>query len=604
MKKILAIALSFAMLLSLLSVAVVAEAPAATAVAPAAKAQSQPVMRYGRSVLAQQPNAAHVLCVYDRIVESLSTNLVPTPINTTYNGARMSFDDAFEIYQFVLADYPEFFFVGLTLSGSGDTIIPEYWSTGAERQADQAVLMARVAELTAGLEGKSDYIKSLTIHDRLVQAVTYDMVGHHQTAYGALVDGYAVCAGYARAYQLLMNHVGIPVWYISGNADNGLQYGGHAWSLVQLDGNWYYTDVTWDDTDYDGWMYYEHLNVTYDYIRTDHFEDEMYAGLLPVANSIDCGYGVCNSIMMERFDLERVRAILRENPNARFYVTGDAEAFRAELRNRLNELTGEYNWTSYSTGGSGSLVTIRLEVQHTCTYQKVTVPATCTNPSYTVKRCTHPYCAKEKNRTEGTGNPVSGAHVYFDDQDMLCDECAQRRAPHTHTYDNACDPTCNDCGEQREVPGHVYRSEFDTACDACGALRSAPVGTLFVGNSVSEDVAGLAFAYKADVAGIALQNKYRADYSNATLGGYKLLEMGAILSNGFDEITIPAVYLLDVDSRAETATFAVRATYIPSAFWDAVITATPYYTVEIDGVVTTVYGDVQSASYNGVLAQK
>lgn len=643
MKKILSILLSVTMLLSLLTVGAVMEAPA---VAAAPQAQSQPLLRYGRSVLASQPNAAHRLWVYDRIVESLSTDLESTTISTTYNGKRMSFDESFDILSLVLADYPEFFFVGQTVYGNDNYIRPVYWVSGSERQAAEAALMAQVEALTAGLEGKSDYIKSLTIHDRLIETVTYAMVGQHQTAYGALVGGKAVCAGYARAYQLLMNHVGIPTWYISGTANNGYASGDHAWSLAQLDGNWYYTDVTWDDTDYDGWLYYEYFNVTYDYIRTNHFEDAVYADLLPAANSIDCAYGVCSSLMMERFDLEKVREVLRKNPNARFYVIGDAEAFLEEVRNHLDELTGEYNWSSFSSGISGSLVTIELKVYHTCTFQKITVAATCSNPAYTVERCSHPFCAEEKNRAQIAGSTADGAHVYSHSDDLLCDVCAQRRTTCTHAYDNACDSICNSCGEERSVPGHVYdhacdatcnicgairsvaghaydnacdvecnvchairtvpghvyRSEFDTDCDACGALRQAPADLLFQGNSVSEDVTGLAFVYKANVAGATIQGKYKADYSAATLNGYQLLGMGAVLSNGWEEITIPAQYLLEVNSHAETVTFAVRITDIPAAHWEDAIQSTPYYTVEINGEVVTFYGETQSASYISALA--
>ena len=36
------------------------------------------------------------------------------------------------------------------------------------------------------------------------------------SAFGAIVNGKAICAGYARAYQLLLNRVGVSCVYISG----------------------------------------------------------------------------------------------------------------------------------------------------------------------------------------------------------------------------------------------------------------------------------------------------------------------------------------------------------------------------------------------------
>ena len=135
---------------------------------------------------------------------------------------------------------------------------------------------ARIAELTAGLEGKSDWEKSKILHDRMCEIVTYDMVGYHQSAIGSLLQGYSVCAGYARGYQMLLQAVGIPCFYVVGTADNGVGIGGHAWNLVMLDGEWCYTDVTWDDTDYvfeDGshWIVNTYLNVDYDFISQNHF---------------------------------------------------------------------------------------------------------------------------------------------------------------------------------------------------------------------------------------------------------------------------------------------------------------------------------------------
>ena len=100
------------------------------------------------------------------------------------------------------------------------------------------------------------------IHDKLVDLVTYNMpvcesgtlydLAH--TAYGALVadssgtPNYAVCDGYSQAYVYLLQQCGINATLIVGLAGNTrASAGGHAWSLVELDGEWYEVDSTWDD---------------------------------------------------------------------------------------------------------------------------------------------------------------------------------------------------------------------------------------------------------------------------------------------------------------------------------------------------------------------
>ena len=95
----------------------------------------------------------------------------------------------------------------------------------------------------------SDYEVVKTLHDYLVTHCDYDYrvdIGNmpfvsHQ-AEGALLKGTAVCSGYAKAYEAMLDAAGIPNETITGYAG-----GYHAWNLVQVDGQWYHVDTTWDD---------------------------------------------------------------------------------------------------------------------------------------------------------------------------------------------------------------------------------------------------------------------------------------------------------------------------------------------------------------------
>lgn len=97
--------------------------------------------------------------------------------------------------------------------------------------------------------GMSDYDKAKALHDYLCNTTDYDhrvdngnMPFQSYTAYGALLNQYAVCSGYGYAYELLLQEVGIPVEYVSGKA-KGMN---HGWNIVQIDGEWYHVDATWD----------------------------------------------------------------------------------------------------------------------------------------------------------------------------------------------------------------------------------------------------------------------------------------------------------------------------------------------------------------------
>ena len=111
--------------------------------------------------------------------------------------------------------------------------------------------------------GMSDYDVVKALHDYLVTHCDYDQrlyIGNmpflsHQ-AEGALLEGAAVCSGYAKAYETLLDAAGIPCETITGYAN-----GYHAWNLVELDGEWYHVDATWDDP----------TNRGGDYIRYTYF---------------------------------------------------------------------------------------------------------------------------------------------------------------------------------------------------------------------------------------------------------------------------------------------------------------------------------------------
>ncbi len=101
-------------------------------------------------------------------------------------------------------------------------------------------------------EGMTDVQMALALHDGLVESSVYDETLSKNTGYDLLVNGTTVCAGYAAAYQDLLTRMGIPCVIVTSEAME------HAWNLVQLDGQWYHVDVTWDDPAPDAYGYVQH----------------------------------------------------------------------------------------------------------------------------------------------------------------------------------------------------------------------------------------------------------------------------------------------------------------------------------------------------------
>ena len=126
--------------------------------------------------------------------------------------------------------------VEITLKFNSASQKLEQSKTTFEEKAEEILKVARTLE--------SDYEKEKYVHDKLLAKVAYNKsAAMNQSAYSALVNGQTVCAGYARAYQYLMQQLGIPCYYCTGYSGEN-----HAWNIVKLHGDYYNVDVTWDDT--------------------------------------------------------------------------------------------------------------------------------------------------------------------------------------------------------------------------------------------------------------------------------------------------------------------------------------------------------------------
>ena len=109
----------------------------------------------------------------------------------------------------------------------------------------------------------NDYDKEKYVHDRLATLVSYDAEAPmNQSAYSALVNGKTVCAGYTRAFQYLMQQLGIPCFYCKGYSGEN-----HAWNIVEIYGDYYNVDLTWDDAKPGN---YDYFNKTDKDLQTTH----------------------------------------------------------------------------------------------------------------------------------------------------------------------------------------------------------------------------------------------------------------------------------------------------------------------------------------------
>ena len=191
-------------------------------------------------------------------------------------------------------------------------------------------------------------------------------------------------------------------------------------------------------------------------------------------------------------------------------------------------------------------------------------------------------------------------------------------AAHECVYDNAADLNCNSCGAVREPAcEHTYDHDFDTHCNICMEEREVALPLQILGASISPDVNGLAWLVKAKVDGMEADG-ITAIYDNATVNGYKLITMGAVVSNNYNELgyvpkledvekypdrvhNVPAERLYSINKDG-TVTYAIRVINIPDEYKDRDIDILTYIIFEdAAGVQHTLYCNSVYNSYNRLL---
>ena len=112
-----------------------------------------------------------------------------------------------------------------------------------------SIVQSAVAECNSKTDG-SEYAKALWLHDWLLDQLEYDKTLKWSSAESALTRELGTCQSYESAYAKLLTAAGIE------NSETRDTYDGHTWNAMKLDGQWYQTDCTWDDSS-DNWYSFD-----------------------------------------------------------------------------------------------------------------------------------------------------------------------------------------------------------------------------------------------------------------------------------------------------------------------------------------------------------
>ena len=295
----------------------------------------------------------------------------------------------------------------------------------AERYSKTITKLKEVID-SLNLDEKSDYEKCKTIREWIGKNVKYDREyakdpancsrrnAHDMT--GAILDGYAVCDGYANLFHYMANATGLLTLFEEGyQIGSGLQ---HAWNLVKIDGTFYYTDCTSIALDKDG-------NATGEFLLG---QDTMFnLTVTPKNNDIENTYS-----NISKDDWSKEHSVCKGNHN--LVKTGEGPATCETM-----------GYTGYYCTNQGCIYRYRdynkepLGHNYDYTNGEITQSQDCTHPEITTYRCTR--C---KAPIEVETKPSLGGHKW-------------------KAGDITKEPTCTVNGEQQYT------------CTVCNQTKTEPV---------------------------------------------------------------------------------------------------------------------------------
>lgn len=215
------------------------------------------------------------------------------------SGFLLTVDEMHALIVEILNTEPRYFYVSgrysytYTYTGFAVRLFAiEYDYTESQAKKMLAAYDAAVKKAVSGASTDwSDMEKALYINDYLARNCEYDTTLSKFTAYDVLVNRVAVCQGYALACMELAKQLGLTCEVVTSDSM------WHAWNMIEVNGEYYQLDVTWNDPveDLTGRVDHMYLMKSTDYFWSKEAghaaeDDWVVTGGLTAADASDTSY--------------------------------------------------------------------------------------------------------------------------------------------------------------------------------------------------------------------------------------------------------------------------------------------------------------------------
>ena len=195
---------------------------------------------------------------------------------------KMTTDDVQPVLRAVWYDHPEYFWMktgGHAMNSMGQHVVSvemAYYPELMDKFETNKIAFQRIVDalIERATEKTSILDQERLIHDYLCKSAIYEETALDQSAWSCLVDRKTVCAGYTRAFQILMNELGVPCYMVIGDMVTEEKTERHAWNIVKLVDSFYAVDITSNDCDEKNCVLYNKYNFMYSTFPGQYVIDE------------------------------------------------------------------------------------------------------------------------------------------------------------------------------------------------------------------------------------------------------------------------------------------------------------------------------------------
>lgn len=235
-------------------------------------------------------------------------------LSPTFTVHGASKEDVEPAYHALMVDHPELFWVdgsttyqfykvAGTISITPGLSVPLDQVEGVRQQIEAAA-----DEFLSSLPADADaYVVAKAAYEFVIDTTDYSFdASQNQNIQSVFLGHASVCAGYARAYQYLLQRAGVFCSFVEGTIPSTGE--DHAWNIVRMGDEYTYVDVTWGDPTYPGLDEGREVGVVYDYLglttqellRDDHMF--AHADMWPSCDSTEYSYYFREGLLFDAYD--------------------------------------------------------------------------------------------------------------------------------------------------------------------------------------------------------------------------------------------------------------------------------------------------------------